>query len=172
MNKNFKLKWWQIALASVVISGLGRLSGGTSAGKNIKTYKKLKQAPWAPPGWVFAPAWTLNNYFIISALLMLLVEDRTSNRKKLLTLQALLWTIFFSFNYVYFKKRSPLLAAFYTVSDAVIALLSYQLAGSESKKLAGNYLPLLGWTTYAGTIAVYQALYNDDPVFETKALRD
>jgi benzodiazapine receptor len=31
-----------------------------SAGKqNRETYKQLKQPPYSPPGWLFAPAWTL-----------------------------------------------------------------------------------------------------------------
>ena len=132
--------------------------------------RKLKQAPWAPPAYVFGPAWTLNNFFLLLALKRILEDQTLDARKKLLVKQGLIWCIFFSFGYVYFRKKSPLLAAAWTISDAVLALSSLLDALKTDKRFASNYLPLLGWTGYAGTVAVYQALKNPDPVTDTPAL--
>ncbi|HUC80693.1 MAG TPA: TspO/MBR family protein [Flavisolibacter sp.] len=166
-----EIKWWQVVLATVVVSALGALSTATSKKNERKLYnRKLKQAPWAPPAPVFGPAWTINNFFLLLALKRLLEDETLSRRKRLLVKQAIIWTIFFSFGYVYFKKKSSVLAAVWTLADAVLASTSFADALKTDKKFAANYLPLLGWTGYAGSVAVYQALKNPDPVTHTPAL--
>ena len=165
-----KLKWWQVALISVAVSAIGGLSSMMSAKKEKKTYNKdLKQAAWAPPAWVFGPAWAVNNYFIIKALRRILERDMHEKRK-LLLLQAGIWVIFFSFNYVYFRKKSPVLAAIWTMSDNILAIASLLVSMRSDKKTALNYVPLALWTSYASTLAGYQALKNPDPVLHTKGL--
>lgn len=42
-------------LAVAVASGIGGLAAGSSA----EHYGQLQQPSWAPPSWVFGPAWTL-----------------------------------------------------------------------------------------------------------------
>ena len=59
MGKPRRLKWWQKVLLTIAITALGGLSGRRSKKSERKLYnKELKQAPWAPPAWVFGPAWT------------------------------------------------------------------------------------------------------------------
>jgi len=68
-TKYSHLKWWQIALLSIVTSAIGGLASGLSHKKERKLYNiKLKQAPWAPPAWLFGPVWTINNFFLLLAL--------------------------------------------------------------------------------------------------------
>ena len=85
-------------------------------------------------------------------------------------LQMAIWAIFFSFGYVYFNKKSPILAAIWTLSDMGLATRSFVLAYQYDKKIAYHYLPLLGWTSFASTLAGYQALKNPDPLLKTRAL--
>ncbi len=165
-----KLRWWQIALIAAGVSVLGGLSSLMSHKDEKKLYnKKLKQAPWSPPAAIFGPAWTVNNYFLINALLRIMKSD-APEKKKLLWLQVGIWAIFFSFNYIYFRKKSPVLAAIWTTADQVFAIASLLLAARSDKKMAIFYLPLTLWTTFASTLADYQALKNPDPVLETKAI--
>jgi len=170
IKKYTALKWWQVALLSIVVSAIGGLASGLSSNKEKKLYnKKLKQAPWAPPAWVFGPAWTFNNIFLLLALQRLLKSD-IPEKNKLLVMQAFIWVVFFSFGYIYFNKKSPLLAAVWTVTDAALATSSFITAYKADKKTANHYVPLLAWTGFASTLAGYQALTNDDPVLHTKAL--
>lgn len=167
METKYPLRWWQLALGAIVLSAIGGLSSRTPKKKERKLYDKdLKQAPWAPPGWVFGPAWSINNYFLLQALYNLFQRDDISHKQKLLVRQAIIWIIFFSFGYIYFRKKSPILAAIWTISDAALAGSSYLTAKKSDKKFAANYLPLLGWTGFASTIAAYQALNNPDPVLD------
>ena len=109
-KKYTALKWWQVALLSIAVTAIGGLASGLSSNKEKKLYnKKLKQAPWAPPAWVFGPAWTFNNIFLLLALQRLLKSD-IPEKNKLLVMQAFIWVVFFSFGYIYFNKKSPLLA--------------------------------------------------------------
>jgi tryptophan-rich sensory protein len=145
---------------------IGQLVTGNPKQNRGLYEKKLEQAPWAPPGWVFGPAWALINIFITRALFMLLNDPEKDRRDRaLLALQVGIWLIFVTFGIAYFRKRSPVLAAVWTIADAALALASVLIARKRGWKLAVNYLPLLAWTSFASTVAVYQAVENDDPVF-------
>ena len=163
------LKWWQIGIIAVGVSFLGKLSGGKMDDDQKIYTKELKQAPWAPPGWVFAPAWTINNFFLLMGLQRMLKDEASPEKKKLLAMQGMIWAIFFSFNYVYFRKKSTIMAAVWTVADAALAIGSLWLARKD-KKTAGTYAPLTAWTGFASTIAIYQALKNKDQALGVKAL--
>lgn len=158
-----KLSWWQLAFASLVLSAIGGLASGRPKRKERKVYElELKQAPWAPPGWVFGPAWTLNNFFLLNALQQELIEYDGTQKDKLLLRQAFIWTIFFTFGYVYFRKNSTILAAVWTMGDAYLALRSFMQARKVSRNISLNYLPLLSWTVFASSVAAYQAVKNKD----------
>lgn len=167
MIESFKrLNWWQLALLSVAVSAIGGLASGRKKKKERKVYDvELKQAPWAPPGWVFGPAWTVNNFFILSALQKILNSD-DPQRRRLLAMQAAIWAIFFSFGYIYFNKKSSILSAVWTVSDALLAGASVIAASASDKKIAFRYVPLLLWTSFASSLAIYQALHNKDQLFQ------
>lgn len=165
MTEAVRLNKWQIALIAIGLSFLGGLSSGIRKKKERKLYEQdFKQAPWAPPAWLFAPVWTVNNFFLLMGLQNLLDNKDLPSHQKLLILQACIWLIFFSFGYVYFNKRSSLLAAIWTVSDAALAATSFIIANKDDKQLSYTYLPLLTWTAYASSVAVYQALKNPDPL--------
>ena len=166
------VRWWEIALLTVAVTVLSRLATGKPQIENQAYYEqKTKQPSWAPPGWVFAPAWTINNIFLLRALLFMLKNGKDMPKKRqLLVLQALIWGVFISFGYVYFKKRSNILGGIWTVADAVFAVVSFVTARRVHKGLANNYIPLVAWTAFASTIAVPQALQNDDKLLHVKAL--
>ncbi|OQP49774.1 hypothetical protein A4H97_28195 [Niastella yeongjuensis] len=168
-GKPKRLKWWQLALLTIVVTALGGLSGRRSKKSERNLYRDLKQAPWAPPAWVFGPAWTVNNFFVLQALRKL-VQETGSHKKKLLTLQVFIWIIFFSFNYIYFKRKSTVLAFLWTMTDTLLAAVSFTIALRKNKQLAWRYLPLLAWTGYASSLAGYQALENKDVLLNTPAL--
>lgn len=167
-----KLPGWGAVLFFAATLVVGRLFSG-SPRKNRRMYsRELKQAPWAPPGWVFGPAWTLNNILLVRALWKILRQPvQVKSDRQLLALQGLIWVIFCSFGYVYFRKRSTLLAAVWTQADMIAALASILIARHKSGKLAAHYAPLLAWTGYAATVASYQAYENDDEALGTKALK-
>jgi translocator protein len=171
MQKKRQLPWWQVALLAVGVSLLGKLSSGKSSKTNRKLYnKKLQQAPWAPPAVAFAIVWPVINYFLIQSLLRLLQKEPSPAKRKQLVIQGFIWAIFFSFNYVYFNRKSSVLAAAWTMADSILSILGFSFALKMDKRIAYGYIPLAVWTLYASSVADYQALKNPDPVVGTKAL--
>ena len=169
-KRRLELHWWAGALMLAATTVIGRLVSG-SPKKNKALYNKKEQAPWAPPGWVFAPAWSINNIFLIRALLQLINERYRDDRaKQLLALQGGIWLVFCTFGYVYFRKKSPMLAAIWTQADAVLALASLLIALKKDKKLAANYYPLTGWSWFASSVAWYQVAKNGDKVLQLDAV--
>jgi translocator protein len=170
-GKTISVSWWQVALLAIAVSGVSRLFATTSPKKSQVFYSEiLKQAPWSPPGWLFGPAWTLINFFLLWGLVKILNLGSGSTKYSLLAMQVFIWVLFYSFDYVYFNRKSPILAALWTNLDLLLALCSLLIAWYADRNLAYCYLPLGVWTLYAGTVADYQALYNGDPVFNTKPL--
>ena len=109
---------------------------------------------------MFAPVWTINNFFILKALKQLLTRNEISEKQKLLIRQAVTWLIFF--NYIYVNKKSTVLAALWTISDVALAASSFSISRRRNKSLSWLHLPLLGWTAFACSLAIYQALMNKD----------
>jgi tryptophan-rich sensory protein len=162
-----KLPSWQLGLATLAVSVLGALSSRTTKRNERNLYEhKLEQAPWAPPPWAFGPAWTFNNYFLLNALNSLTVAPPSKQKRQLLALQLPIWLIYFTFGEIYFRKKSPVLAAIWTVTDAALAAASLKIALEKERKLALNFLPLTLWTSYASSIAIYQAIKNPDPIVQ------
>jgi tryptophan-rich sensory protein len=170
-NENGKIKWWHAALFLAGVTVAERLLTGKKATEEAKEiYKDEHQPAWAPPAWVFGPAWGINSVALGWAGQRLLnAPKKLPNRNALLALQGAHWVIYTTFGRLEFKERSSLLAGFLTFADAGIAWASYLLARQSDPKLANAYLPLVGWTSYASTIAGYQALYNPDQLLGTKA---
>ncbi len=164
-RKRFPL--WQAVIFYVAVTAIGIFSGKPE-GQSRRFYKSQKQAPWAPPGWVFGPAWSFINILLTRALFILIHESDTRRRDRaMLALQGGIWLIFISFGYVYFRKGSPVLAAVWTVADAGLATASIALARKKGPAFAAHYLPLLLWTYFASTVAIYQAIENRDPLLGT-----
>ncbi len=160
-------KWWHAALFAAAVNTV-------SAPWTIdnKIYRKNKQAPFAPPEWVFGPAWTLNNISVLWGNIKLLnTRIHAGERRSLLWLQAGSWFIYSTFTYAYFKSKSPILAFTWTFGMYCLTIASAVLAARIDPAIALSFATLLCWLTLASLVAAYQMLYNPDPVFHTAALK-
>jgi tryptophan-rich sensory protein len=171
IQKNSRSIFWKGAFFYAAMSAIGYLTNGSQQKSKRLYTQKFKQAPWAPPSWAFGVAWNLINVFITRALFTLLnSEHKDKKDRALLALQAGIWAIFCTFGWVYFGKKSPMLAAAWTIADAGLATASIALAKKRGIAFAANYLPLLIWTYFASTLAGYQALNNNDPLLDVDHL--
>jgi len=158
-----KYKWWHGLLALTAATIIGVLQSGSTSRTRKLYQKKNEQAPWAPPAWLFGPAWTVNNLMLMWGLVKILNDKEMPNRTALLSLQGGIWAVYLSFGYVYFRKGSTVLAEIWTQSDALLATASLVTAIRSRKKMALAYLPLFVWTWYASSLSAYQVLKNRDP---------
>lgn len=164
-------RWWHglaFGLAANLVSGLnlGRRAD------DRRYYEAMRQAPFAPPGWAFAPVWALNNISVLWGNLRLLnTPADTPERQPLLWLQGASWVLFSTFSYVYFKQRSPILAFTWTGGMYVLTIVSMLLASKIDRKIVLSFVTLFLWLSLATLVAGYQMLHNDDPLFGTSAWR-
>lgn len=165
-----KYKWWHGVLALAAVTIVGVLQSGRKTDTRKMYKRKNEQAPWAPPAWLFGPAWTVNNIMLLWALIKILNDKSLTNRSALLGLQGGIWAIYFSFGYVYFRKGSTILAEVWTQTDALLATASLATAMRSNKKIALAHLPLFAWTWYASSVSAYQVVKNPDPYFDTAAV--
>lgn len=162
-----RYRWWH-ALAF----GLAVNLGSRTRPEDREYYEDLRQAPFAPPAWVFGPAWAVNNASVLWGNLGLLnLPEDTPNRRPLLWLQGASWALFGTFSYVYFRKRSPILAFVWTATFYVLTIISALLSWRVDRKISLSFASLLLWLSLATPVAAYQMTHNPDPLFRTPAWR-
>ncbi len=163
-----RYRWWHALAFGAAVNLAGRTGGTVDRG----WYEEQRQAPFAPPGWVFGPAWAVNNASVLWGNLRLLnLPEGTPRRRQLLWLQGLSWALFGTFGYVYFGKRSPILAFVWTASFYALTIASAILSWKVDRKISLSFVTLLLWLTLATPVAAYQMVHNPDKLFRTPAWR-
>ncbi|HEU5014409.1 MAG TPA: TspO/MBR family protein [Roseiflexaceae bacterium] len=165
-----RYRWWHAVGFGLGANALSALSLKRQ-GQEEQFYEQQRQAPFAPPAWAFGPAWTINNMSVLWGNLRLLnLPEDTPHRQTLLWLQAASWAMYSTFSYVYFRKRSPILAFVWTAGMYALTIPSALLAWKIDRKIAWSFLTLLLWLSIATPTALYQMLYNPDPLFDSAPL--
>lgn len=166
-----RYRWWHGALFLGAATALSALSSRMKRGEENKFYAQQKQPVWAPPALAFPIVWPLNNLALVwGGLRLLNAPPSLPHRRTLLALQGVLWLDLVTFGPVYFGLGSPLLGAAWTFADTAAAMASLVLARrTGDPQLPYAYLPITAWTSFASTVAAYDALRNPDAFFGTPA---
>src|SRR3712207_5944800 len=154
---------WHHALAfGLAVNLVLGLSVGRRA-EDRRFYENFEQASFAPPSWLFAPVWAANNASTLWGNLRLLNQSPDApHRKVLLSLQGASWFLFSTFAWVYFKKKSPILALVWTAAMWLLTIASVLLSLKNDRKITLSLATLLAWLTLATPVAAYQAARNPD----------
>ncbi len=142
------------AFAVIIASGIGGLAAGSAAGD----YARLQQPPWAPPAWLFGPAWTLLYALMAIAAWLVWRTGPSPESRRALTVYAVQlvlnagWTpLFFGLGW-----RG---VALVEICGLWIALVTTVALFWRRSAVAGLLLlPYLAWTTFAMSLnfAVWQ----------------
>ncbi|MBC8071075.1 MAG: tryptophan-rich sensory protein [Deltaproteobacteria bacterium] len=153
-----------IGLAAV--TGLNTWASNAFRGDE-EFYASLDQPPWAPPGWVFAPVWAVNNLLNVYADLRMASRSSGAARVGFGASQAAFWATFFGFGVVYFRKRSPVLGFIATAAGTVATAASVGIAARVDKKAALALAPTALWLAFATAVSGVVAKRNlgRDPYF-------
>lgn len=154
-------------LTSLINGNKGKNVGETLFG-NPAYFRSLKQSVFAPPSWVFGPAWTINNIAVIWGNLQVLNKPvNTPGRQTFLTLQTVTWIDYVLFNAGYFALRSPINAFALTLLFFVMTVASGFVAIFRLKdtKVALSLATLFIWLLIALSAATFQMLWNRDEFY-------
>ena len=156
-------------VAQVVGVAVAQFAAGAVAGRpsDPEFYRALKQAPFAPPAWAFGPAWAIAKTGAAVSLVRVLRNKQMEGRSAYLALAAVDAGIYVSFSYVYFRKKSPLLAAVWTCANAAVTSGELILTARGDKIAALGLAPQAAWLSLATPVALYQAAANPGPVIRS-----
>jgi tryptophan-rich sensory protein len=156
-------------LAKVAAVAVVQFASGMVAGRpsDPEFYRALKQAPFAPPAWAFAPAWALAKSASSWSLVRVFEQKQMANRNAYLALGVVDAGLYVTFSYVYFRKKSPLLAAVWTCSTAAVTAGQCAIAVRADRPAALGLIPQAMWLCIATPVALYQAANNPGPVIRT-----
>ena len=156
-----RYRWYHALAFGLAVNSISGLSGRRAEDRRF--YERFEQAAFAPPSWLFAPLWAANNASTLWGNLRLLNQPPDSpHREALLSLQGASWFLFSTFAWVYFKKRSPILAFVWTTSMWLLTIASVVLSLRNDRKITLSLATLLAWLTLATPVAAYQAARNPD----------
>lgn len=136
---------------------------------NDAFYNRLIQPVFAPPDWVFAPVWTINNLLCIWGLLRTLnMPVGRPGRAAFLGLQGVVWGSFASFNALYFGLRSPINGALSTNLGfaATVASIYVALFRLRDSRVALSQSTILPWLVLAAATANTVAAWNNDEYYD------
>jgi len=157
-----RYRWYHALTFGLAVNLVAGLSAGRRA-EDRRFYENFEQASFAPPSWLFVPVWAANNASTLWGNLTLLNQpDNAPNRRVLLWLQGASWSLFSTFAWVYFKKKSPILAFVWTATMWLLTIASVLLSLKNDRKITLSLATLLAWLTLATPVAAYQAARNPD----------
>ncbi len=189
LNRQPKWRWYHGTIFYMIVQGTlvgggwlakklvvsRRSSNGedvtkTGSGSNDDFYNNLRQPRFAPPDWLFGPAWLVNNVLAIwGGLRVLNMRGGRRGRAEFLGLQAASWLMYASFNALFFGLGSLINGALVTLTDLVLTIASLWVAlfRLRDRKAALSLSTLLPWLTIASATSVLLALWNRDRFYRT-----
>ena len=153
-----------IAAAALALPSILRRRA-TARADDDRLYRELRTPGWAPPAWAFPAAWTVNTLALAWAHQRLWRDGANPRRGELLALLTAHWTLYATFDRVYFGERSPVLAAAWTAADFLVCHAGFYRALAVDRPAALAFVPVNLWLTLALPLGFYQAAANHDPLF-------
>lgn len=132
-------------------------------------YREQKQPKFAPPAWLFGPAWTINNISVIYGNLRALnMPEGTPGRDAYLKLQAASWVDYAIFTAACFGLRSNVNGAIVTISmfGLTISSLFVSIFRLKDTRIALSLATLFIWLTLASALSATITVWNRDDFYK------
>lgn len=144
---------WKLAICIIICQATGIISGLLTNTLNNVWYDTIVKPTWNPPGYIFAPVWTIL-YLLMGISLWIIWKSNTieSQKKEACLLFAIQLFLNFWWTILFFKFHSPI-AAFVEiiVMIALIALTMYRFS-EISKTAAWLLFPYISWVCFAAIL--------------------
>lgn len=137
--------WLLLSFAAAALGGLASASAGSF-------YRELAQPVWAPPGWLFGPAWTVLYILMGVAAWMIWRERHRPGAKAAITIYLAQLALNALWTWLFFAWRLGA-AAFAEIVLLWVLILATMLAFRRIRPAAAWLLaPYLAWVTFAAAL--------------------
>ncbi len=160
-----KMKWWHCLIIYVVANGISLIPAGFNGDEAF--YNNFEQPGLAPPDWMFAPVWFINNVTSLIGLYTIVnLPADTHRRSSVIWAEGISWVLYATFAILYFGMKSPVLGAVNTAIGLLLTILSVAWSYRISRKAAWMFAPRLAWLLLATYVSAWIALKNRDIFLE------
>jgi tryptophan-rich sensory protein len=148
-------------LAWILGTSLAAIGGAVTAKAAGEFYGMLQKPSWAPPGWLFGPAWTVLYILMGVAAWRVWRDAGFSGAKVELAFYAVQLVLNMAWSYFFFVRRTGLGATVEVVCLWVSILVTLMLFWRRDTVAGVLFVPYLTWVTFATALTV--AVWRRNP---------
>jgi len=150
---------WVKVIISILICQMAGFIGSIFTSPSIQTwYVGLQKPAFAPPNWVFAPAWI--SLFTLMGISLYLVWNKKKNIKTPLVLFSVQLVLNMMWSFLFFGLKSPFYALVEIIILWIAILLTIISFYKVSKRAGILLLPYILWVSFATILNYYIWLLN------------
>jgi benzodiazapine receptor len=152
VSNSIKGRGWLGLAAWLAITAAAAVSGALASADAKAFYASLALPAWAPPAWLFGPAWTLL-YTLMAVAAWLVWRDHGLRGARLaLSLYVLQLVVNTAWTWLFFVHRSGALAFADIVALWVLVAMTLASFARLNRGAAALLAPYLAWITYAAAL--------------------
>lgn len=148
-------------LAWILGTSLAAIGGAVTAKSANEFYRMLEKPSWAPPGWLFGPAWTVLYILMGIAAWRVWRGAGFSGAKVELLFYALQLVLNMAWSYFFFVRRTGLGATIEVTSLWLSIAITLVLFWRRDTIAGVLFVPYLTWVTFATALTV--AVWRRNP---------
>jgi translocator protein len=134
--------WLALCYAAAAVGGLGSANAGSF-------YAQLDRPAWAPPGWLFGPAWTLLYTLMAVAVWRVARRGEAAQRRLALAVFGIKLAVNALWSWLFFAWQSGFWAFWGAALLAALVAATALLFARIDRLAALLLLPYLAWTSFA-----------------------
>lgn len=149
---NFK----KLLLSIIIPLGIGSLAG-IATSRNIETwYKTLIRPSFAPPNWVFGPAWTIL-YLLMGIALYLVWNSKTEShwKQKAFMIFGIQLVLNFLWSFLFFEFKWMGVALVEIILLWMAIFLTILVFSKVNKTASWLLVPYIAWVSFASLLNYY-----------------
>ena len=143
---------WLGLAAWLAITAAAAAAGGIASADAKAFYDSLVRPPWAPPAWLFAPAWTLLYTLMAIAAWLVWRAHGVAGARGALSLYILQLVANAAWTWLFFARRSGALAFADIVVLWILVAMTVVAFARLHRTAALLLVPYLAWITYAAAL--------------------
>jgi tryptophan-rich sensory protein len=136
--------WFGWALLTAIAAAVGGIASRSAAG----FYRELDRPPWAPPAWLFGPAWT-TLYLMMATAAWLVSRADAPGRGPALALYVVQLVANAAWTWIFFALRRGAWAFGEVLVLLALVALTMVVFWRIRPAAGALFLPYLGWVSFA-----------------------